>query len=598
MGSERKRKKQKKQQQNNQQSKYIHFIFYAVITLVVVFIYGKTKSYDFAIDDKIIIVQNVYVNEGFKSFPKLIEAAFNNDMSVPGVTRPLSMFTHALDVSMFGMDAGSHHQMNLLYYLLLGFALFYLLMKYLLKEYPPFLALGIVLLFLSHPVHVESVANIKGRDDILSFLFGVISIILFYKNLDERKIYQQIMIFLGLLFSFLSKETGIIFVILIPLTYYYFKPVKLAQALSQTYGYLIFGAILILLRFLMFIPPPEYINIYNNSILAINSPLDQIMMTFRIMLHYLTLNFWPSPLIWDYSYGHFEMNSSTYLWAIISIVLYLGMLVFGILSFNKKSIIGFGFLFFLIALAPVSNLFIKIATTFGERLLLIPSFGMVLAFVFFIKYGLDKIFTAQVSNNYFRHYGIIGFTILVFSIMSTHRVSAWENDDVLIAIDSKYSKSIRSSKAYIQYLTSIPDPALVNHKKALEVCKDGLDRFPNEWELWYFRGVIQTKLNHIEDAKLAYEKSLEINPNKFITIVNYANFFLEEDPVKAINLFKKAVSVKKDDPRIIGNLAIMLHKNGQLLEAKTYYEQAINLDYQDKNMNQAYQILLNTLENN
>lgn len=576
--------------------KYFSILFYSILMLVSIIIYSKTRTYDFAIDDKIIIVDNTYVKSGLSEFPKIFEAALNNDMSIPGVTRPVTMFTHALDVSLFGMKAGPQHQMNLFYYIVLLLLLFYFLKTYVLIDQPKLLSFAIVLLFLVHPIHVESVANIKGRDDILSFIFGVIALIFFFRNLEKNSILNQIIVIIGLVFSFLSKETGIIFIVIIPLSYYYFTKVDMKQVFNKTYIYFIFGLVLLVLRFTLFVPPPKYINIYNNSILALDSQSDQLMMTLRILFHYFQLSIWPHPLIWDYSYGHFEFNPSTYIYGLLSIFVFGGISIWAFWKMKFKNRMGFGFLFFTIALAPASNVFIKIASTFGERLLFIPSFGIVFAFVFLLLFIQNKIPVKREQTKKSIVYTILLFVSIIFLFLSSQRVKDWENDDVLISADFKYAKSARSYKAYIQYLTSLPDPKLQNNQKALDACKESLLKFPEEWELWYFRGVIQTTLKDTDDAKLAYEQSLKLNPNKFITLINYGNFFLEEDPDKAIELYKKAVNISKDNPQVIGNLAILLHKQGNLQEAKTYYEMAKNLSYNDKNFNQAYQLLLKSIE--
>lgn len=587
------RKKNLEREKKTASSKrIISLLSYAILVLLSLFIYGKTKSYDFAIDDKIIIVDNSYVNSGISGFPKLIKAAFNNDMSVAGVTRPVTMLSHALDVSLFGMKPGPQHQMNIFYYIILLVLLLYFLKTYLLTDQPKLLSLSIVLLFLIHPTHVENVANIKGRDDILCFIFGTLAMVFYFRNLDKKSWVHLILVFLALLLSFLSKETGIIFILLLPITHYYFRPVTLKEIFLQSYPYLLLAILLIVLRFALFTPPPKYINIYNNSLLALSSPLDQMVMTLRILFHYVKLSIWPHPLIWDYSYGHFNFSQASYLYASLSIIIFAGIIYWSIWKHSSKNKIAYGLLFFAITLAPVSNIFIQIASTFGERLLLIPSFGISFALVFLLFFLNDKLPVKAVwARKYLLYFSIIGLSMVFISI-SYHRVKDWQNDDILIASDIKHSHSLRSSKAYIQYLTSLADPTLKNHQEALVICNDGLDRFPDEWDLWYFRGVIQTKLNNIEGAKLAYEQSLMIKPDEFLVLINYGNFFIEEDTDKAIELYKKAVEQKQDNASVIANLAIMLHQKGRLQEAQPYYEMARKMGYHETNFDQAYQIFM------
>ena len=55
---------------------------YLVLGLVILIMYVKTVAYDFAIDDKIIIVDNAYVSKGLAGFPGLIGAAFSNTRAI------------------------------------------------------------------------------------------------------------------------------------------------------------------------------------------------------------------------------------------------------------------------------------------------------------------------------------------------------------------------------------------------------------------------------------------------------------------------------------------------------------------------------------
>lgn len=592
----RKKNKIRKDDQELLKKRYSLIALYLVLAVTVLAIFGKTRTFDFAIDDKIIIVENIYVNNGLTSFPKLIKAIVNDDMTVPGVTRPLTMFTHALDISLFGMNPGAHHQMNIFYYLILVFLLFYLLRKYLIPEQPILISFFIVLLFATHPAHVESVANIKGRDDILSFIFGVLALIFFFQNLRYSSILHKTFIFLSLFLSFLSKETGIVFILLIPLSYYYFTKVSLKQAFLSSYLYLIFGVILVIIRFSLFTPPPEYINKYNNSILAFESPFQQFIMSLRILWHYFQISVWPHPLIWDYSFGHFEFDKYTYSFAFASVFVYGGLLLWSTFQVKNKNIISYGILFFLLAISPISNLFVKIATTFGERLLLIPSFGLVIAFVFLLNSFYKKIARKYNYSNDFRLYLFILLVAVGFATLSSSRAAVWQNDDILVQADFLKSKSSRSYKAYIQYETTLVDNKIAHHQTALKACKDALIRFPDDWKLWFFRGIIQTVLNDLNDAKYAYSMSIDVNKDNFMALSNYANLLSNDEPEKAIDLYKKAILIRQNNDIVLGNLAILLHKKGSLLEAKEYYEKSLRLNPGNVKVKRAYGILQETLK--
>jgi len=179
--------------------------------------------------------------------------------------------------------------------------------------------------------------------------------------------------------------------------------------------------------------------------------------------------------------------------------------------------------------------------------------------------------------------------------MASERTKAWENDKTLILTDFENTKSIRSIKSFIQFTTAEQTNVMANHVKALKVCQEANERFPEDWELWFFNGVINNTLKNKEEAKIAYAKSLEFKNDSFMTLVNYANLFLEEDNDKAIELFMKAIEINDENANVTGNLAILLHQRGDLQEARIYYEKSISLGTRDKNIRSGYQILKNDL---
>ena len=105
---------------------YVMIGLIACIVAVIFLIYGKTSNYDFVIDDKIMIVDNQYVNKGMSGYWSLFSAALNGDTSTPGVTRPITMLSHAIDVEIFGLDPGPHHVINVILYAVLSLSLIHI----------------------------------------------------------------------------------------------------------------------------------------------------------------------------------------------------------------------------------------------------------------------------------------------------------------------------------------------------------------------------------------------------------------------------------------------------------------------------------------
>ncbi len=137
--------------------------------LLVVAVYWQTVGFEFInFDDNIYVYENAFVNGGLSK--DSIYWAFTQFHSANW--HPLTWMSHQLDVSMFGLNAGSHHATNIIFHLIntvLAFTVFTKLTNSIWK------GAVIAALFAIHPAHVESVAWIAERKDVLSAMFWLLT---------------------------------------------------------------------------------------------------------------------------------------------------------------------------------------------------------------------------------------------------------------------------------------------------------------------------------------------------------------------------------------------------------------------------------------
>ena len=92
---------------------------------------------------------------------------------------PVTWLSHMLDVQLFGLNAGAHHVVNLLFHVANTLLLFLVFYRTTNRAYP---SAFVAALFAIHPMHVESVAWVSERKDTLSTLFIVIALLLYARN--------------------------------------------------------------------------------------------------------------------------------------------------------------------------------------------------------------------------------------------------------------------------------------------------------------------------------------------------------------------------------------------------------------------------------
>ncbi len=120
-------------------------------------------------DDQIYVTDNYHVMAGLTW--RSVLWAFTNLQA--GFWQPLTWLSHMLDCQLYGLRAGGHHLTNLLLHLGNAVLLFALLRR---MTGALWRSAMVAALFALHPLHVESVAWVAERKDVLSTFFGFLSL--------------------------------------------------------------------------------------------------------------------------------------------------------------------------------------------------------------------------------------------------------------------------------------------------------------------------------------------------------------------------------------------------------------------------------------
>lgn len=185
-------------------------LIYACIIAVFVFvIYGNTINHGYNFDDEYVIL-NQQVQQGIKAIPDIFTSRYFTSEDQSYGYRPITKITFAIEYSFFGLNPKISHLINVLLYGLTGVFIFNFLVKNF-SAYPKWFWLFLVILFLSHPLHTEAVNSLKNREELLSFLFGIIAIYYVFTYSNTHIVIQLAFAIIAILVSILSKESGVIF---------------------------------------------------------------------------------------------------------------------------------------------------------------------------------------------------------------------------------------------------------------------------------------------------------------------------------------------------------------------------------------------------
>ena len=462
----------------------------AIIVFFSIGLYIQTVTFDYALDDTMVIVKNKFTQRGFKGIVDIFKyesfrGYFGEQKQLleGDRYRPLSIATFAAEQSLFGGNKAVSHLINILLYALTGVLLFRVLFFMQQAQAPrpkkgelhaspiedsgAFSLFGgrgawswaamATLLFIVHPLHVEVVANIKGRDDIIAFMGEMAALYFTFKYLNNNKFQYLIYSFLSFCVGVLSKESAITFLAIVPLTAHFFTNATFSQKVKVTLPIIaatIFYLILRVNAIGYLLSGKEMTDLMNNPFFGMTFG-EKTATIFYTLLMYLKLHIFPHPLTHDY----YPYQIPKMVWsdwqALLSLAVHIGLIAVILRGWKKRSIYAYAAAFYLITLSIVSNLFVSVGTFMNERFAYHASLGFFIAVAYFLN---EKITTVPASGAWQAGGKKIALTIfallvLGFSIKTLMRVPDWYSGNTLNNSAIKYSPN--SARANCFYAVSM-----------------------------------------------------------------------------------------------------------------------------------------------
>jgi protein O-mannosyl-transferase len=517
-----------------------------MLSIAAFILFASSIQYGFVLDDIAVIENNRFVQEGFGGIPDLLSTFYWKGFwdANAGLYRPLSMIMFAIEWAISPNNPGIHHFVNVLLYALTIGLLFKLLLK-LLPNYSVWVSFAIALIFMVHPSHTEVVANIKSRDEILCFLFFILTFLSLLKARSGKPIdaIKTALLFFACL---LSKEAGIMYLPILGLYFWMVKKESIGPVFKKLLPLVIItGAWLILHQLVIHsdsTPPIQY-TYHDNSLLACENG-SRYATGIGILGRYLMEVFAPFNLSYDYSYNQIPCLSFTSPLVIGTLTALILSAVIIVKTRKSRPEIAFGILFFFISMTLVTNIFSLIGTTYANRLIYAPSLGIIIAFVI----GLFTLLKAQQTEKWQSAAVLISALIVIgFSFHTIQRNKVWESNTTLFTADIQNSPN----SARVQFNYGVINMNVDQHdsiaarqqlllaassfKKAISL--DSLD-IGSYTDL----GVTCFRLNQFKQSVFYTQKAIDLNPTDYSLYSNLGDaYFMLQDFNRSALALKKGI---------------------------------------------------------
>ncbi len=533
---------------------------YAGLSLAILLAYLPVRSFDFVnFDDPDYVSANAHVRQGIT--PAGIAWAFTSTESANWF--PLTRLSQMLDVEWFGLDAGMHHAMNVLLHAIAALLLFAFLYRATAAKWASAL---VAFVFALHPLHVESVAWIAERKDVLSALFWFLTLWTYVRYVEKPAAGRYAILLVSFCLGLMSKPMIVTlpFVLLLvdiwplrrPRTLTLLRekvPFFALSAASATITYLAQAA--------------------SGAVEALSAPFVlRVENALVSCLIYIWKTIWPTDLAVFYPYP-----SAIPVWqAIAAAVVLIAISVLTVRAIKARPYLAVGWFWYLGTLVPVIGLVQVGAQARADRYTYLPMVGLSIMIAWGLK---DVVRRWPRTKNAIAGFAAAACALL--TVLTSLQVRVWRDSESLFqhALNSTENNDIAEHNLGA-FLMNIPgrSPEAVRHLEA------SLRIRPDSAKVHTDLGTALSSLpGRLPEAVEQYRAALRIAPGLAITHNDLGNTLTKMDMLpEAIDEYRAALRIDPSYAEAHNNLGAALARSGRLPEAIAEFQEALRLQPDDE----------------
>lgn len=421
-------------------------------------------------------------------------------------------------------------------------------------------------LFIVHPMRVESVAWIAERKDVLHVFFFLLGLLQYLKYVDSNKVKKHLL-FAGLFFvcSLLSKAQAVMFpVILILIDYLRGRRDLVKSAIEKAPFFilsLLFGILAIHAQRAAAADTLVSVETWQRPFTASMA-----------LLIYLKKLFIPTGLCVLHEYpfkGGMPMQAYFYP-ALLGLIGYLGAIYY---AFKKeKTVWVFGLSFFLFAILPVLQFLTVGAVLWSERYTYLPYVGLFMLIGYFIASFKDHPKLKQYTKI---AYGLVGLVSIGFLLLSWQRIEVWKDNQTLWdQVRSMYPNNMTPYANLASHHTDLKD-----WDTCIKYVDMGLERRPRFARLYPMKSYCQIQKKDYQSALKTINTGLGYAPNNNRLLLGAGDSYMSlQNYDKAIEFYGKSIQQGKSLKAYANRGTLYSNKKRNYTAAVKDFEEALKLD--------------------
>ena len=560
----------------NNAKKDFRLVFLVSLCLIagIIAVYGQVSTFNFVgYDDQEYVFENNQVLNGLTiegaiwAFTKFHSANWH----------PLTWFSHMLDCELYGLNPAGHHWTNVEFHIANTLLLFIILFK---MTGTLWQSVFVAALFALHPLHVESVAWVSERKDVLSTFFGLLSIAAYYRYVKTSSAKYYTLVIALLCLGLMAKPmlVTIPFVMLLldfwPLKRYQYQhdfPLTSLKAYREAIRR---NHLIIIEKIPLFIPViiSCIVTFFAQKSEGAVKAIEVLPMKYRIenaivsYVDYVLKTIWPHKLAVFYPHPGNSLSG----WQIVgATLLIVTAILFALRALKEHPYVAVGLFWYLGTLIPVIGLMQVGDQAMADRYTYIPLVGI---FIVIAWGGTDILKRWRYRKIYLSVFAMIILSAL--TARTFFQAHHWKNSVTLFENAIKVTEN--NYKAHNNLATALGpidlDGAIFHYKEALRINPKYVVALTN-------LGIALCDKGNYDEAISYFTEVLKIDPQKTLAHMNLANVFFDQGKSeKAISIYREILKTAPEDADTHYNLACVLAFEGRINKAILHYKETIRIN--------------------
>ena len=531
-----------------------------ILILIIAALFWRVQCFGFIhYDDVLYVTDNTHVQGGlgYEGFMWAMTTSHASNW------HPLTWLSLMADYELYWLNPAGYHWSNVLFHIANTVLLFLVLNRMTGALWRP---VFVAALFAVHPLHVESVAWVAERKDVLSAFFWMLTMGAYVRYVHHPGLPRYLAVLLAFILGLLAKPmlVSLPFVLLLldywPLRRFRFGQLSgLSRLIVEKVPLFIFSGVSALVTFLV---QKNSEAVASLEFLSVGMRLTNAFVSYAA---YVVKTFWPTGLAIFYPHP-----GAWPIWQVVwSVLLVVGVTICAAACVRRHPYCIVGWLWYLGTLIPVIGLVQVGSQSMADRYTYIPLIGLFIVVV----WGVADLLRGW---RYGRAVGVAvaAAALSALMVVTLFQVQRWRDSITVFTHALKVTEGNYLAHNNLgMALKEIDRPGQAKgHFRAAINIK------PNYAPAYNNMGYLLTREGRTEEGMQFYLKALQIRADNVDVLFNLGETLASQGRIEeAIVSYREALRLKPESSVVHNNLAVALTKKGRLNEAASEYREALRL---------------------